>query len=103
MDDYPVTIQGSYSLGEINDAIAGEECGASEFQSSKVSGNDNTATFLELPPGTIPPTLTVVKKDDPQPPGTAKVWEGEMRVSGAVAAVIAYRFVGPHGSGGGQP
>jgi len=113
MDDYGVEIQGQYDLDQINLQIAGEEASASEFISSKVSVRNNVptniVTFRELAPGTVPKKLIVVKKGNPQPPGTNQVWSGVMVVKGTSTAVTAYRVSaelagpGPHGPGGGRP
>ena len=93
MSDYKVEIEGKYDLDEINLQIAGEEAGASEFKSSKVSDNQkaNIVTFSKLPPGTIPKPLKLIKQGDPQPPGTEKIWSGVMVVQGTKTAVTAYR------------
>ena len=93
--DYEVEIEGKYDLDQINLQIAGEEAGASEFRSSKVSVRNNkptnVVTFRKLPNGTIPKPLKVVKQNDPQPPGTVRVWVGLMVVKGTNTAVTAYR------------
>ena len=95
MSDYDVEIEGRNDLDEINLQIAGEEAGASEFKSSRVSVRNtratNIATFRELPPGTVPKPLKVVKQGDPQPPGTNQVWSGVMVVTGTNTAVVAFR------------
>jgi hypothetical protein len=97
MSNYNVEIEGRYKLDEINSAIAGEEVGASEFKSSRVKASDagvtNIVTFRELPPGTIPKPLTMVKQGDPQPPGTKEIWSGVMVVEGTLTSVVAYREV----------
>lgn len=95
MSNYEVEIEGKYDLVQINLQIAGEEAGASEFISSEVSIRNNRVTnlvtFRELPAGTRPKPLMVVKQGDPQPPGTKPVWSGTMVVEGTNTAVIAYR------------
>jgi|SRR6516162_8272640 hypothetical protein len=97
MSDYEVEIEGQYDLNQINLQIAGEEAGASEFISSKVNIRNNRVTnivtFRELAAGTIPKTLTVVRRADPQPAGTKQVWYGVMVVQGTITAVIAYRML----------
>lgn len=98
MSEYEIPIEGKYKLEEINSAIAGEEAGASEFKSSKHKASNtgetsNSVTFSELPNGTIPKPLTMVKQSDSQPPGTKKVWSGAMVVEGKSTSVIAYRVV----------
>ena len=91
MSDYDVEIEGKYSLEEINLQIAGEEAGASEFKSSKVSASNNIVTFRPLPAGTIPKPLKLIKQGDSQPSGTQEIWSGVMVVQGANTAVTAYR------------
>jgi hypothetical protein len=95
MSDYNVEIEGHHDFEQINLQIAGEEAGASQFVSSRVSTRDNrptnVVTFRELAPGTVPKPLKVVKDGDPQPPGTERVWAGVMVVKGTTTAVAAYR------------
>jgi len=95
MSIYEVIIPGNHNLKTINDMIAGEEAGASEFQSNIVNYSNNKlvnlCTFKTLPDGTIPKPLTIVDYDDPQPGGTKKVWTGAMMVKGENTAVAAYR------------
>ncbi len=95
MSDYKVEIEGKYDLDQINLQIANEEAGASEFISSRVESPNgkvtNIATFSELPAGTVPKELKVVKQNDPQPPGTTLVWSGVMIVKGTSTSVRAYR------------
>lgn len=97
MSDYEVEIEGKFSLVEINEAIAGEETMSAEFISSRVDASEtgvtNQSTFHKLPPGTSPKPLAVVPQDVPKPPGTKKVWSGEMIVEGKFTSVIAYREV----------
>lgn len=95
MADYEVEIKGNITIADINAQIAGEEAGGSQFVSSKVSTSNGTstnfATFQELPGGTMPKPLTVVKQGDPQPSGTKGVWSGQMIVEGKSIAVVACR------------
>lgn len=95
MSDYKVEIEGKHDLQEINNQIAGEEAGASEFKSSQMLPRNNVptnvVTFTELPAGTVPKPLKIVKQNDPQPPGTKNVWSGVMIVAGTNTAVVAYR------------
>jgi hypothetical protein len=95
MADYLVEIQGIHELAQINLQIRGEEAGASEFLSSDIAfyGGQitNIVRFRELAPGTILKTLRLVKHDDPQPPGTQRVWSGVMIVQGTTEAVAAFR------------
>lgn len=99
MSDYKVEIEGKYNLEEINKQIRGEEAGASEFKSSEIlpvlpQSNGvltNIVTFGELRAGTLPKPLKVINQNDPQPPGTKKVWFGVMIVSGTNTTVAAYR------------
>jgi hypothetical protein len=95
MAEYLVEIQGIHDLSEINLQIRGEEAGASEFISSDMAFYGgritNIVRFRELPPGTIPKALALVKHNDPQPPGTQHVWSGVMIVQGTTAAVSAFR------------
>ena len=94
-EQYQREIEGNHNLDEINDAIEGEEVGASEFKVSTVSTVNNKptniVTFSKLPPGKIPNKLTVVKDGTAQPGGTNKVWSGTMVVSGTITAVVGYR------------
>jgi len=92
MSQYDVMIQGEYNLDQITLQIAGEEAGASKFKSNKVSGGNNIVTFSELPAGTVPKPLKLIKQGDPQPPGTQDIWSGVMVVQGINTAVIACRF-----------
>ncbi len=95
MATYPVTIDGRSTLAEINAAIASEEAGASEFVDSQVSTRQgtptNVATFDELAPGTIPPTLTMVTQGTAEPPDTSQVWSGVMLVEGRPESLVGYR------------
>lgn len=97
MSEYNVEIEGKFNLDEINLQIAGEEAGASEFVKSQVSVNNNrvtnVVTFKELDAGTVPHPLKVVKQNEPQPPGTKRVWNGVMVISGTNTAVVAYRIL----------
>jgi hypothetical protein len=88
---YIVEIEGKSSLEEINQQIAGEEAGGSEFIDNSVKDGGNIAKFDELPPGTRPKQLTVVLKSGPQPAGTKQVWTGQMVVSNVAQSVTAYR------------
>ena len=91
MSDYEVEIEGKYSLEEITLQIAGEEAGGSEFKSSRVSAGNNLVTFRELPAGTIPKPLKVIRQSDPKPSGTKLVWSGSMVVEGKKVEIAAYR------------
>lgn len=95
MAEYDVEIEGRYDLDQINLQIAGEEAGASEFRSSRIAVHNNQVTnivtFRELPAGTVPKPLKVVKHGDPQPSGTEQGWSGVMVVKGTNTAVAAYR------------
>jgi len=95
MADEDIEIQGHHDLNQINIQIAGEEAGAREFVSSKVSVRNNVptniVTFRDFPVGTFPKPLKIVKQNDPQPQGTKKVWSGVMVVAGTNTAVVAYR------------
>ncbi len=93
MSEYPVAIEGKYSLKEIQSQIVGEEAGASEFLRSAVSPNGltNIVTFQELAPGTVPKPLMLVKQGGPKPTGTKQVWSGTMVVQGTSTAIVAYR------------
>ncbi len=95
MSDYEVEIAGKYDLDQINLQISGEEAGASEFKSSKVSTHDNQVTnivtFHELPAGILPKPLKLIKESDPQLPVTQKIWSGVMVVKGTKITVTAYR------------
>lgn len=97
MGTYNVEIEGKHDFDQINLQIAGEEAGASEFQSSRVTPVNNrptnVVTFLEHDDGTIPNQLTIVKDGEPQPPGTERVWAGVMLVKNAMTAVVGYRLV----------
>lgn len=92
MSDYSVEIDGKYSLEEIILQITGEEAGASEFKGSKVSGINNIVTFRELPAGTIPNPLKLIKQGDLQPAGTQEIWSGVMFVQRKETKVTAYRI-----------
>ena len=94
MREYTVQLDGRESLDQINLAIAAEEAGASQFRSSQIStvdGRTNIVTFSELPPGTVPKRLLLVREDDPQPPEMQRVWSGKMVVTGTPMSVVAYR------------
>jgi hypothetical protein len=97
MSEYKVEIEGQCNLDEINLQIAGEEAGASEFISSRVSVKHNqvtnVVTFKELDAGTVPHSLKIVKQNDPAPAGTKRLWGGVMVVSGRNTAVVAYRSI----------
>lgn len=95
MSDYIVEIDGKNELQQITGQIAGEEAGGSEFVSSSISFHEgkvtNLATFKELPPGTRPKALTLVKQGTTAPANTQAVWSGVMLVSGTNTAVQACR------------
>jgi hypothetical protein len=96
MSDREFEIPGRYNLKDINSSIANKEAGAWEFKSSRVDASatvvTNMATFLKLPPGTLPKPLIVVEHGTPKPPGTkGPPWSGEMVVEGTPTAVDAYR------------
>ena len=95
MSEYKVEIEGKEDLLAINQEIAGEEAGASEFVSSVVTPRGgqvtNVLTFRTLPAGTVPKPLKIVKLNDPPPAGTTKVWSGTMITSGTNTAVTGYR------------
>ncbi len=90
MAEYTKLIEGGDSLKQINLQIDEEEAAASEFKESTVSISTNEVTFRELPAGTVPKRLILVKAGDPQPPGTKLVWRGNMIVEGAQTEVPAY-------------
>ncbi len=93
MADYTKLIEGKDSLRWINLQIDEEEATASEFKESIVSISTNEVTFRELPAGTVPKPLILVRGGDPQPPGTRLVWKGDMIVEGTQMEVPAYRKV----------
>lgn len=94
-DEYFRDAPGDSNLKAINDGIAWEEAGASEFIKSEVvpdtAGVKNRLTFRIIQ--SRPKPLTIVNKDDPQPPGTKEVWSGGMVVEEKITAVTAYRTV----------
>lgn len=97
MSDYLVEIDGKNDLQQITGQIAGEEAGGSEFVSSSISFHEgkvtNLAKFKELPPGTRPKALSLVKQGTAPPANTKVVWSGVMLVTGTNTAVQAYRAV----------
>lgn len=92
-DEYPRLIPGDRNVKAINDSIAFEEAGNSEFIKSEPDSNqkNNNVTFRVT--SAIPKPLTIVKEADPKPPGTDKVWSGDMVVENKITAVVAYREV----------
>jgi hypothetical protein len=96
MAEYIVEIEGSNSLQNIEQAIAGEEATGAEFLRSNISYHEhaitNLVTFNDLPPGQRPQTpLVLVKQGDAPPSGKVSIWAGVMLVSGTNTAVDAYR------------
>lgn len=95
MNEYKVSIDGSSTLAEINRQIKGEEAGASEFLNSVVGPDEgrvsNIAKFKELPAGTVPPELTIVKQGERAPAGKSEVWSGVMVIEGTSESVVGYR------------
>jgi hypothetical protein len=92
-DEYTRVIPGDRDLKAINESIAYEEAGASEFIKSEADSNqkNNIVTFLIV--SARPKPLTIVKKGDPQPAGTNLVWSGVMVVDRTLTSVVAYRKV----------
>lgn len=97
MSEYLLEIEGKNDLSQINLQISGEEAGASEFISSSISSHEgritNIVKFKELPPGTIPKKLTLIKQGATPPAGTKLIWSGAMIVSNKNEAVSAYREI----------
>lgn len=95
MANYMVEIKGASSLPSINQQVRGEEAGASEFVQSQVAllggSLTNVVTFKELPPGTLPPTATIITQGSIPPANTTLRWSGTMIVSGSAQAIELHR------------
>lgn len=95
MSEYLIYIPGQYDLEQINAQISGEEASFSQFVNNKISLQEsktvNVAKFRELPVGTMPDDIRLVKASEDQPHGTIPVWTGVMEVGNAAEAVSAYR------------
>ena len=91
--EYLRVIPGDWTIKAINDLIAWEEKGISEFIKSEPDSNkqNNNAAFRIA--STFPKPLTIVKQGDPKPPGTIDkpVWSGKMVALGTITDVVAYR------------
>jgi hypothetical protein len=94
-DEYAGEIPGDSDLKAINEMIALEEAGDSEFINSEIvsdpAGVKNRLTFRKIL--ARPRPLTIIKQSDPQPPWINMVWSGVMVVEGTLTSVIAYREI----------
>ncbi len=95
--EYLVCIAGQYDLEQINVQILGEEASFSRFLRSKIShigrNSTNFVVFRELPPGTIPKDIILLKTAEDQPRDTVHIWTGVILVSNTTEAVSVYRAV----------
>jgi hypothetical protein len=95
--EYLVCIEGKYDLEQINLQISGEEASFSKFLRCKISRNGsgrlNFVIFRELPPGSIPEDIILLKTTEDQPHDTVHIWTGVILVNKTTEAVSAYRAI----------
>jgi hypothetical protein len=95
MATYPLPLDGTYSLPDIESAIQGEEKVFAKFENCDpvftTNPASNSLTFEKLPMGTRPKPIALTKKGEAAPAGTQKIWEGTMIVEKTATPVVAYR------------
>jgi hypothetical protein len=94
MTEYAVVVEAT-TIGEFEQAVSGEEAGASAFVKSAIALHDgrmtNIATFKTLPPGTKRKGIHVLPHGTAKPTDTTLVWAGVLLLREGNTAVSVYR------------